>query len=245
MLGSLLGAGLFFTVVSYAVVLGYGLNHLDTLAAAQAPLDSLARDNVGPGFAGLLDVANAISAFSGILGSLTAMVRLLFALGRAGLAPSLAVINLAHRTPARAVWVGALFLIIPLCATLTWLQPGDYYGYLSTIAALAMILVYAAVTVAEAVEAIKIRRLAWSLAGITGTIALAWSLLCSITPVPAPPANWWPYLVLAWVAVGAALPVFRPALRSQTSDGGVTQTHAARDGGLHAPPALLAEDHPG
>jgi len=213
MLGSLLGAGLFFVIVSYAVVMGYGLNHMDTLASAQAPLDSLARQNVGPTFAGMLNAANAISAFGGLLAALTGAVRLLFALSRAGLAPRLAVIDPVHRTPARAVVVGAIMVLVPLCLALIRVSPADYCGYLSTIGALASILVYAAVTIAETVEAIHVRRAIWAILGITGTGALGYAMLCSIVPVPAPPANLWPYLVMAWVGLGAALPLLRPSLK--------------------------------
>jgi amino acid transporter len=219
MLGSVLGSGLFFIVVSYAVVLGFGTDRMSALAASQAPLDELARTNIGPGFALILDLANTVSAFSCILGSLSAAARLLFALGRAGLSPSLAVIDAQHRTPARAVVVCTILALVPFCISMSGVgggrvRPGDYYGYLSTIATLALILVYGAVTVAESVEAARLRRVFWALLGAAGAICLAWALVCSIVPVPAPPANLWPVLVLAWVGVGVALPLFRPKLKA-------------------------------
>jgi amino acid transporter len=150
---------------------------------------------------------------------LSAAARLLFALGRAGLSPSLAVIDAQHRTPARAVVVCTILALVPFCISMSGagggrVQPGDYYGYLSTIATLALILVYGAVTVAESVEAARLRRVFWALLGAAGAFCLAWSLVCSIVPVPAPPANLWPVLVLAWVGVGVALPMFRPKLKA-------------------------------
>jgi len=219
MLGSVLGAGLFFVVVSYAVVLGFGTGRMGVLAASAAPLDELARTNIGAGFALVLDLANSVSAFSCILGSLSAASRLLFALGRAGLSPSLAVVDQRHRTPARAVVVCSIASLVPFCVSLSGLgggrvQPGDYYGDLSTIATLALILVYGAVTVAESVEAARLRRLFWALLGGAGALCLAWALVCSIIPVPAPPANLWPVLVLGWVGIGLLLPVLRPKLKA-------------------------------
>jgi amino acid transporter len=219
MLGSVLGSGLFFVVVSYAVVLGFGTDRMSALAASQAPLDELARTNIGPGFALALDLANTVSAFSCILGSLSAAARLLFALGRAGLSRSLATVDSEHRTPARAVVVCTLVALVPFCASLSGVfggrvQPGDYYGYLSTIATLALILVYGAVTVAESVEAARLRRVFWALLGGAGALCLAWALVCSIIPVPAPPANLWPVLVLGWVCIGLILPVIRPRLKA-------------------------------
>jgi len=216
MLGSVLGSGVFFIVVSYAVVLGFGTDRMAALAASQAPLDELARSNVGHGFALALDLGNAVSAFSCILGSMSGAARLLFALGRAGLSPALAVVDARHRTPARAVVLCAAVSLVPLCATLGGgrVQPGDYYGYLSTIATLALILVYGAVTLAESVEASRLRRIGWALLGAAGTLALGWALACSIIPVPPPPANLWPVLVLAWVAIGLVLPILRPRLKA-------------------------------
>ncbi len=212
MLGTVLFSGVYFVFVSTAVVLGFGTDHMPALAAAQAPLDDLARARVGPGFALVLDLANTVSAFSSILAALTGSVRLLFALGRAGLAPSLAVINPQHRTPTRSVLVCTVLVLVPLCATMPFVLPGDYYGYGSTIAALATILVYGAVTLAESVEAARLRRIGWAVLGATGTVALAWTLLCSVTPVPPPPANLWPPLVVLWVVVGLMLPWVRPRL---------------------------------
>jgi len=219
MLGAVLGSGAFFVVVSYAVVLGFGTGRMSALAASPAPLDELARTNVGAGFALALDLANTVSAFSCILGSLSAASRLLFALGRAGLSPSLAVIDAQHRTPARAVVVCTILALVPFCVALSGVgggrvRPGDYYGDLSTIGTLALILVYGAVTVAESVEAARLRRIFWSVLGAAGAFCLAWALACSIIPVPPPPANLWPVLVVGWVCAGLLLPVLRPRLKA-------------------------------
>ena len=215
MLATVLGSGVFFVIVSTAVVLGYGLDHMADLAAAQAPLDDLARARIGPGFAALLDSANAVSAFSSILGALTGAVRLLYALGRVGLWPRLTEINPRHRTPGLSIAVCTGLVLLPICLCLPWVRAADYYGYLSTIATLALILVYGAVTVAEGVEAARKRRALWVGLGTAGTLGLGWALLCSIVPVPAPPANLWPALVVAWVAAGLFLPWLRPAMRNR------------------------------
>jgi len=213
MLATVLGSGVFFVFASYAVVLGFGLNRMDALGASQAPLDELARIYISPGFAVVLDVANTISAFSSVLGAMTGAVRLMFALSRAGLSRRLAAIDPVHHTPGRALIVCTVIIMAPLFICLTFLRAGDYYGYISTISTLAVILVYGAVTVAETAEAAVRRRIAWALAGVAGTLGLAWAIFCSAVPAPPPPANYWLPLVLAWVAAGALLPVLRPALR--------------------------------
>jgi hypothetical protein len=122
-------------------------------------------------------------------------------------------------------------VLAPLCLTLPFVQPGDYYGYVSTIAALATILVYGAVTLAEAVEAARLRRIGWAILGGSGTVALGWTLLCSVTPVPPPPADLWPPLVLVWVAIGLALPMLRPKLKTGSGAGVGTMLEEAGPAG--------------
>ena len=210
---TVVGSGAFYVFASYAVVLGFGLNRMAELGASQAPLDELARIYISRSFAVVLDVANTISAFSSVLGAITGAGRLMFALSRAGLSKRLAAIDPVHHTPARALIVCTVIVVAPIVICLTFLRAGDYYGYVSAIATLAVILVYGAVTIAETAEAVVKRRVAWALAGVTGTLGLAWALLCSTLPAPPPPANFWLPLVLTWVAAGAFLPVLRPALR--------------------------------
>src|SRR5512135_2142436 len=81
-----------------------------------------------------------------------------------------------------------------------------------TIGTLALILVYMAVTGAELADALGARRPIWSLVGLVGTVALFWPLYNSVYPVPVFPSNLWPYLVVAWVIVGALLLIIRPAI---------------------------------
>src|SRR6266404_3208979 len=48
LIGSVVMTGLWFTFAMYAVVVGYGSSHMDTLAAASAPLPDLAVRYIGP-----------------------------------------------------------------------------------------------------------------------------------------------------------------------------------------------------
>ena len=41
---------------------------------------------------------------------------------------------------------------------------------------------------------------------------MAWPLYNSVYPVPGFPGNLWPYVVIGWIALGAALVVARPAI---------------------------------
>jgi len=211
LIGTVLGAGVFFVFAAYTQVVGFGLAQVKDLANAAAPLNTLALRYGSRDFATLLDIATAISSFSCVLAAVSAAARMLFALGRAGLAPSFGTVTAAG-TPGRAILaVGGLML----AGALLWapqVGANGYYGAMGTIGVLSLILVYVGVTVAAAVYAIRRRDALWACFGGAGAIAMLWPLYNSIYPVPAFPGNLWPYVVGIDLAVGAALLVLRPTL---------------------------------
>lgn len=212
LLGTLLVSGALFVVVSYAQVIGFGLENTAALAKDSAPLDTLAVRYASRGYAVALDLAAALGSFSCVLGSLSAAGRILFALGRAGLAPIAGRTDPKRGTPANAILItGVVFL---LCL-LVWAQhtgPGFYYGATGTIGTLAIILVYMGVAWAQARNAGRQWRGLGSLFGLAGVVLLLWPLGNSIYPMPAYPDNLWPFLLLVWLVCGGFLLLARPAL---------------------------------
>jgi amino acid transporter len=211
-LGTVILAGVFYVFASYVQVVGFGLGNMKALAHDSAPLNTLALKFGSRNFATLLDLAAAISAFSCVLGSVSAASRMLFALGRAGLAPAMGVVHERHGTPGVAVLsVGA----IGIAGVVLWAPfagAANYYGYMGTIGTLALILVYMGVTIAEAMDAARARKMLWAAFGVTGTMILLWPLYNSLYPVPAYPGNLWPYVVIAYLVAGLGLLAMRPAL---------------------------------
>jgi amino acid transporter len=215
-LGTVILAGAFYVFASYVQVVGYGLGNIKLLANDSAPLNTLALKFGSRDFATLLDLAAAISAFSCVLGSLSAASRMLFALGRAGLAPPLGTVHNRHGTPGVAVLAtGAIAIAgVVLWAPLT--GAANYYGDLGTIGTLALILVYMAITIAESMNAVRARKMLWVTLGVTGTMVLLWPLYNSVYPAPAYPGNLWPYVVTAYLVVGLGLLAMRPGLQGLT-----------------------------
>ncbi len=211
-LGTVILAGVFYVFASYVQVVGFGLGNMKALAHDSAPLNTLALKFGSRNFATLLDLAAAISAFSCVLGSVSAASRMLFALGRAGLAPAVGVVHERHGTPGVAVLaVGAIGIAgVVLWAPFT--GAASYYGYMGTIGTLALILVYMGVTIAEAMDAARARKLLWAALGVMGTMILLWPLYNSVYPVPAYPGNLWPYAVIVYLVAGLGLLTMRPAL---------------------------------
>lgn len=211
LLGSVLFSGAFFIFIAYCEVLGFGARGIQALAKSPAPLNELALRYASPRLAIALDLAAGVSCFSGLLGALAAAGRVLFALGRAGLSPTLADIHPVHRTPVTAVSLAAVLIALPFVLWAPFVGATDFYSYTGTIAVLALILIYIGVGTAEVVEAWG-KRGVWPMICLSGPLLLIWVLYRNLYPVPEYPNNLWPYIALAWVAVSVAIMKSRPAL---------------------------------
>ncbi len=212
-LGTVILAGVFYVFASYVQVIGFGLGNMKALAADSAPLNTLGLKFGSREFATLLDVAAAVSMFSCVLGSLSAAARMLFALGRAGLAPErIGAVHEQHGTPGAAVLTIAAVALAGVIFGAPLVGAASYFGAVGTIGTLALILVYTGVTVAEAVDAMRSRKKIWLAFGVLGTLILLWPLYNSIYPAPAYPGNLWPYVVIVYLAVGLGLLALRPAI---------------------------------
>ena len=211
-LGTVILAGVFYVFASYVQVVGYGIANTKALASDTAPLNTLALKFGSRNFATLLDLAAAISAFSCVLGSLSAAARMLFALGRSGLAPAVGIAHARHGTPGAAVLLIGAIGILGLLVWAPFVGAANYYGAMGTIGTLALILVYMGVTAAEAADALRTRKAMWAVFGVMGTAILLWPLYNAVYPVPAFPGNLWPYVVVIYLIAGAALLVVRPGM---------------------------------
>jgi amino acid transporter len=213
LIGTLLVSGTFFVLISYAQIIGYGPENIRALAADPAPLDTLAVRYTSRGYAVALDLATALGSFACVLASLSAAGRMLFALGRAGLAPFAGRIHPEHRTPANAILITGIVFLLGLLGWALPTDPGFYYGATGTIGTLSIILVYMAVAWAQTRYAGKQWRGLGMVAGMLGVVLLLlWPLYNSIYPIPAYPSNLWPFVVLTWAACGACLLAGRPDL---------------------------------
>ena len=212
LLFTVIASGLFFTFVAYCEVIGFGADGVKALGKSEAPLNDLALRYASPQLAVALDGAAAISCFAGMLGPLAAAGRVLFALGRGGLAPALGAVHPVHGTPAPAVALSVILVSVPFLLCAPFVGAGNYYSYASTIAALALIVVYISVGAAETIEAWREQRPVWSATCALGPVLLLWVLYRNVYPVPDFPNNLWPYVATAWVAGSWGLMKLRPAV---------------------------------
>jgi amino acid transporter len=208
-LGSVIVVGVLYVVVSYAQVLGFGLepSQLASLGQSEAPLDALAQRYISGSYGVVLDLAAGISSLGLALGAASAAARLLFAMGRAGFGGGLGLgtIDAQHGTPRRAVWLVGSLNLLSLLTLAPWAGSRVYAEASATIGTLAVLLVYVGIGVAQAIEAGRERRHPWMVVGLLGAAALAWPLFTSLYSAPPWPGNLWPFVVILWMAIGVVI----------------------------------------
>jgi amino acid transporter len=132
----------------------------------------------------------SISALSCVIGSLSAAARILHALGRSGLAQSLAEVDDRHGTPARPIAMIGVVTLVCMMLWGAWFDDAmSYGGNIVTVGTLSLILVYFSVTAAQVVDAVSGR---WCITCLLAAMLLLWPLWTNVYP-----ANPWPgYLMV-------------------------------------------------
>jgi amino acid transporter len=207
LVGSVVLTGLWFTFAMYAVVVGYGASHMDTLASAAAPVHDLAVRYIGNWYSNLVDLA-AISAIVAVLLAIhTANFRLLYALGRDGLLPSiLGRTHPVHKTPHVAIIVYSIgTLIVGVIAGIAW-GPMSAFGNIGYLSSLGMLPVFIITNLALIVfmrrqhpsEFSPILHGLFPLVSIVIFLAAIW---LSIDPWPSAPLDTFPWIVVAVIVL--------------------------------------------
>ena len=84
LVGSVTLAGLWFSFAMYAIVIGYGSEHMDLLANSSEPLQDLAVRYIGHMYGNLVDMAAFSAIIAVVLAIHTANFRVFYSLGRDG-----------------------------------------------------------------------------------------------------------------------------------------------------------------
>lgn len=216
-LGTLAAAGIFYVLISYAEVAGFGPKGLGAMAQDPSPLGTLSRRFISGPFAVLVNAAAAISMFSIATSILAAASRVLMSLARGGFLPAFTRTSRDHGVPRRAILALATASVLGILAVRNAPTPVDYFAALGSIATLAIILVYMGVTGAELTQAVRERRVRNAVPALAGLLILIWPLFNSLYPVPPWPEILWPYVVIGWTLLGFLLLLVRPEIsRSST-----------------------------
>jgi amino acid transporter len=209
-IATVLTAGLFFTFVSYAQTIGYGLGNIKMLAGAATPMNDLATQYLGTPATMAIEFCCAVSTFAMALGSAAASSRLLLALSRDGFFPaSFASVNRFGSPGLAAHVIMALNGVVMVALMLWHNNASDLYGYTSTVATFTVIIAYGMMAMATLVrfakEDLANGKLYLSALPVIGIVLLAYTLFVNIYPVPAFPFNVLPYIVAVYMLAGFVL----------------------------------------
>jgi amino acid transporter len=219
---SALLAGVFFTVCSYAEVLGFHTVGQD-LGASQAPMYVLAQVGGVPVLGLLIDIGALVSMFAGTLACITAAARVLLLMAHDGLAHNfLSATHSRNRTPSRAVVITGVAALLPVAVLAARGASGlDVYGWLGSLATYGFIVAYALVCFAlprylrdHGVFRPGAQIVPW-LAGAAMLLALVGNLY----PVPEGPYGKLPYVYLAYLTAGLLWFFFRGRNRRTPTEG--------------------------
>lgn len=212
-LGSVIFAALFYFIVSYTEIIGFGTSHIGLMKDSSAPLNYLATRYVGKWMAIFIDFASVSSYFACYFGALNAGAFMLEALSNNGyLSPWLGQLKGEKETPAHALdLITVLALIFYAIIGIGFkVSAGDYYNYLGTIGVIALLLVYVLVSVGAIAysrkHSAKHSFFKHTLAPLIGILVMIFPIYSNLWPIPAWPMNTFPYIVFVWLILGFFVP---------------------------------------
>ena len=204
-LGSVLFAGVFFIVTTYAEILGFR-GATQTLDKETFPLGTLA------GLYGVdylrvpITIGAMFSAFSVCLACITTGGRIAYAMSRTGAIPAtFGRIEPKHDTPNVAVTVvTAIALVIAAAALEFGVAPIDVFNNCGTLSSFGFILAYGLISIAAGVYVKRLgeRRFKDVAVSAIATILLVFAASTLFYPVPDPPQRYFAYYFLAFLAAG-------------------------------------------
>jgi amino acid transporter len=142
-------AGVFFIAMSYVVVLGFKGSGR-SLAASEAPLQTLANSIGWSGLGTVINIGVLLSFFSCTLASINSTARILFSMAHHGLvADALGQAHVENRTPHVAVGLSALItLSVPSALYASGVSAFECQGYFGTLCSFGFIIVYILISLA-------------------------------------------------------------------------------------------------
>lgn len=215
---SLLGAAVFYILVTYALSIGYGVNHAATWASDPSPLDTIVGRFTGSAWAQTIDAMVAVSAFSSGLGLVALSTRVLFDISGSKLAPRwLSRVHPRFDTPYLGVLAASLIALILAYAVGLTTSVSTMIGFLAGANTLGLILVYVMMSLGALREFGRRSATGSQSAGspairvglpVISVVLLGYAFYASVIPQPAFPYNLTPVAVAGVVAVsllGAAV----------------------------------------
>lgn len=209
--GSVITVGLFYVIMSYIAVIGYGVNNMAQYATDAAPFDTIGRQYMGNIFVSLIDIAGIISLYALGVAITNGASRIIFAIGREGLFPTwFGKTHPTRKTPVNAVVALCIITLVVGIGLGLLLTPIGAYGFLGTLDTLAVLVIYALVNLAcfRFFWVKRRERFNWfrhAVIPLISTASLIAVFFGTVYPPGAPPLNYTPYIVILWIIIGVGV----------------------------------------
>ena len=237
---SLIAIGIFYIFTSYASAIGWGTANMAAFARNPNPFYDLGRSLWGTGW-WLIIFALINSSIAVGLACTNSASRVMYTMGRAGTLPArFGTVHPVHRTPAFAIAFQQIFGIGAVLLVGILLRPEYIFGFLETISALAVIVIYSMANFALTSYIKREHRDRYSIwkhliFPWVGTLTFAPVLVITVYPVPSWPYNIAPYLYLVGMLVGLFYMLWIQAKKPEAIRRGSTMlvgTHITSDGDI-------------
>jgi len=215
---AVIGAGIFYLLCMLAQTWGFGTGAAGVAAfgSSSSPLGDLGTAYVGSWMGDVINLGAAVSGFASALATATGASRILFAMGRDGfVTPRLG-------TPSPRTGAPAVALVVVMTITAAGLVGMRLYGitdavlaffYPGTLGVLSLIVAYAVTNVGAAKLFLSDRReRAWELVFPVSAIIILAYVFYRNAVGQVYPFNWFPWVVVAWLAVGFTIIMTVPGL---------------------------------
>lgn len=208
LMGSTLLVGLIYLFSTFTLVNGFGLEHMDALAADVSPFVTLATNYGGAIFVLLIALAGISSILAVSINVHNAISRVIYVMGREKIiSPSLAKIHPKYHTPTNAVLVQAILSLILMLALGLTVGPSNTYGYLGALLTLGIIPVYMLaafgfVRYQKQQGILRNNPVKYGVLPVLAAMIMLVPLAGSLYPIPPEPYSYLPYIVLAYLVAG-------------------------------------------
>jgi amino acid transporter len=205
-IASLLITGIFMVFMSFVEVFGAAHAHAN-LGNLSAPLTFLSKAYGVSFFKVPVAIGAMVSFFSLTLSCLNAGSRIIFPMAHHTVFPkAMGRVHPTNRTPYVAISSFILLILAVPCVLEIWTNPLTTFGDGGTLAAFGFLTAYYLISIAAPVYLKKrgeLRPMHVALSVIS-CVALAVPTVGSFYPVPAFPVDIFPYIFLAWMALGGS-----------------------------------------
>jgi len=222
---SVVGVGVLYVFCIWAEVIGLGERETNALTGASTPWNDLATR-----YAGWMKwpviVASVSSMFAVMVNSANGIVRILNTMGREQQLPRLlAYVHPRYRTPTRAVLVVGVFSVV-VAIGLGIVNGGlddvtagsNVYGYLGFLLTLGILPVYVLTNLAAIAYFRRAGRLHWlrhAVLPLGGAALMVVLLVEQVLQQTDRPYTWFPWLIVGWIVLLAAVAVWLGARRPE------------------------------